>query len=121
MPGFLLHVGATVLCAARRPGAADRTEPARDGEWSANGHAGNAIRSRWLHAAAAARRQRALCDRPVDHRGDTRHIQRAAAPIAGQPGDLRAHWHAARHCHDTDTRHRILSEVGHEHRLSLPL
>ena len=72
MPGFLLHVGATVLCAHGGQAQPTVPNPRVTGQRPADGDDDRAVRRRRLRAAAAARRQRAVRDRAVDHRGATR-------------------------------------------------
>ncbi len=116
MPGFLLHVGATVICAhggqaqptvpnprVLRDGSADRHMPALTSSPAARspppGANGPCVTAQWLTGPRAS-------------------LERPAAAAARQPGDLRADRHAADDHGDADARHR---NVSHEHRFSVPL
>ena len=79
MPGFLVHVGATVTVLSRRAGAAHCAEPAGDGERPADGHDCRALCRGGLRVAAAARGERPLRDGAVADGIDARHLQRTAA------------------------------------------
>ena len=111
MPGFLLHVGATVLCA--HGGQAQPTVPnprvivmgqptVADDE---------PVRGRRLRASAAAGRQRPVRHRAMDHRRGAGHVERPAAAAARQPGDLRADRHAAADHRHADARHSVKRDV----------
>ena len=94
MPGFLLHVGATVLCA--HGGQAQPTAP--NPRVLVSGQPTSpwrAVRRRRLRASRRRPPPTARASPRSGHRGDARHVERAAAAAARQPGDLRADRHAA--------------------------
>ena len=101
MPGFLLHVGATVLCA--HGGQAQPTAPNPRVLVSGQPTVDDDRARTWWRAA---RSRRAAADavrhRAVDDGGNPRDQQRPAGAAAGQPGDLRAERHAAHDRHDPD-------------------
>ncbi len=68
MPGFLVHVGATVQCA--HGGSAQPTvpNPKVTVGGSTHGHHRGTLYGRGLQFPAAALRQRPLCDRPMGDR-----------------------------------------------------
>jgi phage baseplate assembly protein W len=61
--------------------------------------------------AAAERGQWAMRDRHVYFRGYAHYLRRATGAVAGQPGQLRAHRHAAVDSPDANTRHRNVRDI----------
>ena len=77
MPGPVLHLGCTVLCAPAGQATADGHHAARHGFGSAGGDARCALGGGGMHHAAAHRRQRAV-RHPANGRADRRACSRAA-------------------------------------------
>ena len=99
MAGFLLHAGATVLCA--HAGQAQPTAPNPRVKVS-----GQPVVTQAAPYAVAGcpfnvvRRAGPLRDGAVGDRGAARAGRRAARPVAGQPGDLCTQRHATQHRDD---------------------
>ncbi len=93
MPGFLLHVGATVLCA--HGGQAQPTAP--NARVLVSGQPTITMPAPYARGRLCLQRQRralTVRDRDLDDRGDARDVERPAAAAARQPGRVRAERHA---------------------------
>ena len=94
VPGFLVHVGATVLCA--HGGQAQPTVPNPrvmvSGKPTVDD--GRAVRRRRLPVRSPAARRRPCVTAQWMMGGDAGHVERPAARAARQPGRLRADRHA---------------------------
>ncbi len=104
MPGYLLHMGATVLCSHAGQAEPTVTEPARDGERPGGRHAARPIHGRRLLAAAPSRGQWPVLDGDVDHRGAPDHGRGRARAPRRQSINLRTHGNAPEHSGDTASR-----------------
>ena len=95
MPGFLVHVGATVLCA--HAGQAQPTVP--NPRVTVSGQPTVTITAPYVVAGCALPPppggQRSVRDRAMGDGLDARDVERPAAGAARQPGDLRADRDAA--------------------------
>ncbi len=91
MPGFLVHLGAQVLCAHARPTGHDCRGP---------------LCHRWLRIAAAARRERTVHNGAVRDKCHTRVGEGSAGAAARQPGDLRTDWNSLADRGNADARDR---------------
>ncbi len=111
MPGFLVHVGAQVLCS--HAGQATPTVP--NPRVTVSGQPTvlmtGALRGCRMHLPATARCQWSLCDGAVGERHDTGAVQRAAFSGAEQSGDLCADGNALAHCRNSNACQRFVRPV----------
>jgi hypothetical protein len=82
---------------ARRAGATNRAQPARQGWGPAYRDVADGLHRGRLRNAAAHRRQRTVRNRPVHDGRDASNGRRPAGVASGQPGDLHADRHATEH------------------------
>ena len=102
MPGFVLHVGATVMCA--HGGQAQPTAP--NPRVLVSGQPITTMTAPYVVAGCpfnVSGAPVAVRDRDVDDRGNARDVERAAGTAARQPGPLRAERHTAVDRDDADT------------------